>query len=781
MRCASLRLGLLLTIVLIAGMPAIAQTTGFVSNVGQMPDRVLYAAWTSGGVVWVEGDRVVVCDKERRSAFHFEAVGQDAWEVRPKEQLGIVSYFGEKGVTAAGLPAFRRLVLDGRGGVFEVAIGGEGAEVRATRGVLNLGGADNAIRRGVDWEFSSGRASVLTRGPVDVERAGDAWALALGPSGVVSANLLGTFVGVNGAVVTGSGTAVVCGTVYDNSFPTTPGVLQPASGAANNDAIIAELEVGGDHFAWATFISAENDTRARGLVLTETDDPVLTGWAVGPGFPTTPGVVKQKDLGTGDVFISVLAQQGTVLAASTLLGGDLTGAEQVEAIEITPSGDIGVAGILPQAGGFPTTPGAFQDQSSETGADDGFITILSADLTQILVSTLLGGIANDTIHDLAFDDEGRIYVTGTSSSIDFPLTPDAWGPRPGFNDVGAFAARLSADGTTLEASTVVGGPGKDRGYSIDLGVPGEVSVVGLASPTDQFDPPFPVSPNALKKVSDFQTPDFFLAKFTRDLDELLYATRLGTFGQDGLGPSHHADSTGLTIVVGDTQSFSLPITPGAVQTAPEPGAGGDGVIQVVHPSGSRLLYSSYLPLGTTDYDAVAVYPDGDVLVSGATLHTTFPSSPDQQTGTQEGPGAPGAVIRLNLLPAGVERYGTADSTDAGQLVNRVLAQPQVGRRDFGFYCLHARPWSTGWLLMSSAGLDEPLDVAGAELLVDPDRLIAAVPVQATGTGWAERVTPVPDDRGLVGATAFAQWLWPGDDGGWLSSNALRLQVPAELP
>ncbi len=137
-------------------------------------------------------------------------------------------------------------------------------------------------------------------------------------------------------------------------------------------------------------------------------------------------------------------------------------------------------------------------------------------------------------------------------------------------------------------------------------------------------------------------------------------------------------------------------------------------------------------------------------------------------------GNPAAALRLTPLPFGVQRVSEPEVAPDGLLVQGVLSQPRVGARYFGSYCLHVPPWASGWLLVSTNL--EPSSVGGASLDVDVDALILAIPSQANGRGWAERVLPIPDARDLAGAVAYAQWVWPDGQGGWLTSGALAFEV-----
>ena len=113
---------------------------------------------------------------------------------------------------------------------------------------------------------------------------------------------------------------------------------------------------------------------------------------------------------------------------------------------------------------FPTTVGAFQ--TAFLGNSDAFVTKLNATGSALLYSTYLGGSGDEQGMGIALDTLGNAYVTGSTSSTNFPTTPGAFQTAfaGGLSD--AFVTKLNATGAALLYSTYLGGTGDDQGLAI---------------------------------------------------------------------------------------------------------------------------------------------------------------------------------------------------------------------------------------------------------------------------------------------------------------------------
>ncbi len=164
-------------------------------------------------------------------------------------------------------------------------------------------------------------------------------------------------------------------------------------------------------------------------------------------------------------------------------------------------------------------------------------------------STYLGGSTNDAAYDIAVDSAGDAYVTGVTTSTDFP-TADAFQPAYGGN-ADAFVTKINADGTTLLYSTYLGGSSDEVGQSIAVDSAGSVYFTGYTG-SDDFPTVNPIQPTR------HGYHDAFVTKSSPDSSALVYSTYLGGSGDD-YGWGIAVDSAGNAHVTGDTPSRDFPV------------------------------------------------------------------------------------------------------------------------------------------------------------------------------------------------------------------------------
>jgi hypothetical protein len=193
-------------------------------------------------------------------------------------------------------------------------------------------------------------------------------------------------------------------------------------------------------------------------------------------------------------------------------------------------------------------------QTSLGGTCDAFLTRLSANGSSLVYSTYLGGSGcsvayPETGQGVAVDAQDNAYVTGVTSSVDYPLLNAVQPQLEGFTD--AFVAKFNSAGTLL-FSTYMGGSGVDVGNAIALDASGGIYVAGYTYSTD-----FPVTDGAAQAALGGQC-DAFLFKLTPTGDTLLYATYLGGSNNDA-GSGVAVDSSGNVYLGGWTLSANFPV------------------------------------------------------------------------------------------------------------------------------------------------------------------------------------------------------------------------------
>jgi Beta-propeller repeat len=441
---------------------------------------------------------------------------------------------------------------------------------------------------------------------------------------------------------------------------------------------------------------------AYGIAVDSSGNAYLTGFAGSANFPTTPGAFQatpHSTNGAGNAFVTKLNPAGSALVYSTYLGGSgggcgpyhpgCTAGDQGAGIAVDAAGNAYVTGWTVSTD-FPTTLGAFQ--TNNRGWENAFVTKLNSDGTTLLYSTYLGGSTNgyvgDQGHGIALDTQNNVYVTGTTCSSDFPVTPNAF--QSIYKGCNAFMSELNTTAllglgpvslgrgsASLVYSTYLGGTGGDSGESIALDAAGNAYVTGWTDSTD-----FPVTPGAFQMSykGSAGTGNAFVSKLNPAEQgplSLVYSTYLGgASGDRAFGIA--VDNQGSAYVTGDTCSTNFPVTPLAFKTTSQ-NLDCNAFVTKFDPSGSSLDYSTYLggtrgapSGGTSDYGfAIAVDGAGDAYVTGQTISADFPTTPDAfQLQPAKSPAWTAYMTVLNSAGSGLvySTYLSGSGSDSGESI-----------------------------------------------------------------------------------------------------------------
>src|SRR6185369_12573552 len=217
------------------------------------------------------------------------------------------------------------------------------------------------------------------------------------------------------------GSAYVTGYTFAPDFPVTAGAFDTTR--AGLDAFVTKFTPDGASLVYSTFLGGAGHEQGQGIAvdaggnayvtgITESSDSPFT--SANEGFPVTPGAFQIK--GSFDAFVTKLNPTGSGLIYSTYLGGSKD-VDRGWAIALDDSGNAYITGDTISSN-FPVS-NAIQ-VSYGGGLSDAFVTKLNATGSGLIYSTFLGGNLTDEGRGIAANGSGEVYVTGDTSSANFP-------------------------------------------------------------------------------------------------------------------------------------------------------------------------------------------------------------------------------------------------------------------------------------------------------------------------------------------------------------------------
>ncbi|OPY69632.1 MAG: Beta-propeller repeat protein [Syntrophorhabdus sp. PtaU1.Bin002] len=409
-----------------------------------------------------------------------------------------------------------------------------------------------------------------------------------------------------GIAVDSSGNMYVAGDTLATDFPTQN--PYQATNTGDYDVFIAKLSPSGNSLVYSTYLGGSDTDSAYAIAIDSSGNAYVTGETYSTDFPTL-NYYRGTNTGGYDAFVAKLGPSGNSLVYSTYLGG--SSGDAAYAIAIDSSGNAYVAGAASSTN-FPTV-NAYQG-SFAGGGNDAFVAKLGPSGTTLVYSTYLGGSSSDEASAIAIDSSGNAYVAGYTYSGNFPTLNPYQGTIGGSND--AFITKLSPSGQTLIYSTYLGGSSNDGAGAIAIDSSGNAYVAGNTGSIN-----FPT-------LNPYQgsrggSNDAFVAKLGPSGNSLVYSTYLGGSSGDA-AYAIAIDSSGNAYVAGAASSTNFP-TVNAYQGS-FAGGGNDAFVAKLGPSGTTLVYSTYL--GGIGYDlasAIAVDSSGNAYIAGLTYSGNFPT------------------------------------------------------------------------------------------------------------------------------------------------------------
>jgi hypothetical protein len=302
---------------------------------------------------------------------------------------------------------------------------------------------------------------------------------------------------------------------------------------------------------------------------------------------------------------------------------------------------------------YPTTAGAYD--TTHNGGSDVFVTKVLRLTSTSVYSTYLGGSGGDSGYGICVDSSGCAYVTGKTTSSNFPTTIGAYDRTyNGNGDI--FVAKFNAAGSALIYSTYLGGTSEDFAMGIAVDSSGNAYVTGQTYSNN-----FPTTVGAYDTTFNGGTKDAFIAKIS-STGGLVYSTYLGGSGYDG-GNGIEVDSSGNAYVTGFTRSSGFPTTAGCYDNTLN--GMQDAFVTKLNSGGSALVYSTYL--GGTVYEhahSISLDVYNQACVTGMTDSSSYPTTTGAYDTTHNGgwdafvtvinSGATGLVYSTFLGSSGTE-------------------------------------------------------------------------------------------------------------------------------
>jgi hypothetical protein len=356
----------------------------------------------------------------------------------------------------------------------------------------------------------------------------------------------------------------------------------------------------------------------------------------------------------------------------TYVGG--SGTDEITAMKLDSKGRLYVTGWT-TTGDLTAIDGAYNNVNA--GQTDIFIAILDTTTPNLapVYFSYLGGSALDVPLAMDVDSAGVVYLTGTTTSTNFPTAGNAAQTTGAATAVDAFVVKLDPSqygGASLLYSSYLGGStGNESGNGIAVGKDGMIYVIGTTRSTD-----FPVTGNAYAS-SLYGTQDAFLVKVDPGSTALAYSTYLGGELDDD-GRAIAVDKNGLVYFGITTDSTQFPYNYGGPAPYRASLQGGldtiVGVMDMTKAGTNSLVWDTYFGGSANDeVRKIALDAKGNVLVTGYTLSPDFPVTQDALRSSYGGNGNVFVSVLNPLNPSSFVVYSTYLGGSGGEVAYDILS------------------------------------------------------------------------------------------------------------
>jgi hypothetical protein len=612
--------------------------SGFAPNVGQAASPAYFVSRVGQTTLSFGAGEIALAAQGSTATIAFRRAAAGARPAGGAMLPGVANYYlgNDPDAWFEGVPTYESLTYEE---LYPGVALHYGESSAALKGTFEI--APGADASAISWEYRGARSVAIEAGSgdlvIDVEGAGN---LSLREHAPVAWQLAGTErvpVAVRFRKVSDASSGPAMGFELGDYDRHAPLVIDPlltfstlldtateiavsdsgvvlAGANASPDVHVVKLNAAGAARIFETTIGGAVTEDVLGVAADAQGATYLFGGTNSNDFPTTAGAFQTTARGPQDAYVTKLGPTGA-LVYSTRLGGSASDTDQHGGgIAVDASGAAYVTAQT-QSTDFPTTAGALQTSASL--GFNLFVAKLNPQGSALAYGTYLGPVGTDrsyVVENPAVDSAGNVYLTGQTNLATFPTTAGAFQRTYAGDAYDAFVTKLNATGSALVYSTYIGGSSNDLATGLSL-VGGQVVVTGK---TDS--PDFPVTALAFSTQHPGTSTAAFVARLNDAGTALVYSTYLGTSDYDRVRLATDAQGD---VIVPLSGSLGLPATPGAFQTAPAGGT--DVVLAKLNPTGTSLVYASYLGgNGADSSNRVAVDAAGQAWILGTTTSTNFP-------------------------------------------------------------------------------------------------------------------------------------------------------------
>lgn len=428
------------------------------------------------------------------------------------------------------------------------------------------------------------------------------------------------------------------GLVSGTGYPVSTGAFQMTYGGGIQSNLFNDSTHGSDYACdigiikfnptgtnrlFATYIGGTDNEQPQSLIVDGNGDLVIAARTYSSNYPVTSGVFDNSYNGGGDLAISKLNSTGTIMVASTFLGGTKEDGINFNSLEFNFGnlkhnyGDDARSEVLvdnanniyltssTKSSNFPITSNA--TQSTLHGVQDAFVVKFNSSLTTMLYGTYLGGSNDDAGYVLGLNtSQTSFYVAGGTQSTNFPSTGGTLWPSYQGGVCDGFVAKFQNSGTyTLQKTSFIGQADYDQVYGLQVDAQNDVFLTGQT-----LGGTFPVSAGVYSNPNSSQ----FIIELDSNLATNLKSTVFGsgTSTQTNISPVAFLVDTCQNIyisgwggglgfspsTVGNT--FNMPLSTAPNTPAQSTTDGNDFYFIVLKQGMQSLLYGSYYGRNSTD-------------------------------------------------------------------------------------------------------------------------------------------------------------------------------------